>query len=467
MNTFCRFERVAARAFCSTVIAGALLAVAPGIAAAAGLFDNPTQADLRAAGPGKAEGAKRERLVRLNLAELARIVPVGADRAANRAERAKKLSGTVAIELFPGFTVQAQRTDIETPDEGGYVWLGKGSNEDTSVTLVILDKQVLAHVVIGGKTYAVTPVSGAVHRVTEVDGSKILPDVEMIVDPKFRPKAAAEPTTEAEPKAVTTSITMLIVRTANVEAVLGATQMSQLETQAVSLMNQALTKSKTTAKIVRVGGVTKVVYPDNTAAGNSISKSLCDVSGFTNRPEFGCTANNQAGKFKAVRNKRNTVKADVVVLMRLRQTGFQGFCGLAWLNENVTQADHPFGFAVAVAEDTFCISMHTVSHEVGHNMGLRHDRETTKEIDGNPTVFPNSQHNFGFISDPGTFYDIMAYQASCGNEGDPFDCNQLSSFSNPTVLEDGRPTGIAKGRPKAADAARTIREGKTAISQFR
>ncbi len=226
MNTFCRFERVAARACCSTVIAGALLAVAPGIAAAAGLFDNPTQADLRVAGPGKAEGAKRERLVRLNLAELARIVPVGADRAANRAERAKKLSGTVAIELFPGFTVQAQRTDIETPDEGGYVWLGKGSNEDTSVTLVILDKQVLAHVVIGGKTYAVTPVSGAVHRVTEVDGSKILPDVEMIVDPKFRPKAAAEPTTEAEPKAVTTSITMLIVRTANVEAVLGATQMS-------------------------------------------------------------------------------------------------------------------------------------------------------------------------------------------------------------------------------------------------
>jgi hypothetical protein len=229
----------------------------------------------------------------------------------------------------------------------------------------------------------------------------------------------------------------------------------------VKLFNDALSKSKAAAKIKRVGGATEVNYPDTS---NGISKSLCDVSGFQNRPEFGCTTNNQAAKFNGVRNKRNATKADLVVLLRVEE--IFGFCGLAWLNEFVTAADEQFGFSSVNVED-YCINAHTVDHEAGHNMGLRHDRETLKDIDGNPTNFPNSQTNFGFISDPGLFYTNMGYQASCGNEGDPFDCAQTGTFSNPKVKFNGLPTGIRKGSPGAADAALTIRGAKGPVSQFR
>ena len=213
-----------------------------------------------------------------------------------------------------------------------------------------------------------------------------------------------------------------------------------------------------------MGGVNEVAYPDNT---ETINETLCDVSGFTNRPEFGCTANSNAAKFKGVRNKRTTVKADIVIVLRLMQAGFPGFCGLAWLNEFTTPADHIFGFAVVNAEQTFCIPMHTASHEVGHVMGLRHGRETTKEVDGNPTVFPNTQYNFGFISDPGLFYDIMAYQQSCGNEFDSFDCTQLNWFSNPNLTFNTRPTGKAAGTNGAANATQAIKDNKADVAAFR
>ena len=131
-------------------------------------------------GPSAA-GAVRDRLVSLNLSELARVVPVGAaaaGAASDRLARAKNLDGAATLELFPGVSVTARRTEIEAPEEGGFVWVGEDQGpRHAFVTLVINDNEVLGHIQTGGKLYSIEPVSGQLHRVIEIDQSKILDDM--------------------------------------------------------------------------------------------------------------------------------------------------------------------------------------------------------------------------------------------------------------------------------------------------
>lgn len=121
-----------------------------------------------------------------------------------------------------------------------------------------------------------------------------------------------------------------------------------------------------------------------------------------------------------------------------------------------------------------------LAHELGHNFGLYHDRRTDGAADG-------GSYNYGHIFDyhfswfggidtppgpinPNTFCDVMGY-------GSP-----LPYFSNPNVSLRGNdfasgqitqpdnnlyPLGVEAGQPKAAYAARTLREGAAAMASYR
>ena len=256
MTTYCHFGRISARVFCSTLVAGVMLAGISGIAAAASLFGPASDAEVRAAGVSKSDGAKRARLVSLNTRELARIVPLGTDNATNRIARATNLSKTVTIELFPGLTVEAQRNDLEAADGGGYIWVGNGAGQNTSVTLVIAGNEITGQIETGGEVYGIKPVSGGLHRIAELDPSKIVPDIERVIDPKYRTKA---PKAKADPKAVT-EIKLLVAHTVKVRQAQGGT-LSQQNTRinadtnlAVNKLKQALTASKAGASHTRGRG---------------------------------------------------------------------------------------------------------------------------------------------------------------------------------------------------------------------
>ncbi len=122
MRSCHHFERFAARTVLSFLLLGGALTATSGVAAAAGLFDTGTQADMRLAAQIQStqagdprdrlvrrsvSGALRDRVVRLNAAELARIVPSGANNAPNRLDRARNLTGAVTLDLFPGVSVTA------------------------------------------------------------------------------------------------------------------------------------------------------------------------------------------------------------------------------------------------------------------------------------------------------------------------------------------------------------------------
>src|SRR5215213_228149 len=105
----CKQARLsAAAAFCAAMLVYVIFDASNSNAAAAGLFGTPTAAEMRAAptsagtmrdalrGPSSA-GVIRDRLVSLNLGKLARVVPVGADTAGDRLNRAQRLNNAVTL----------------------------------------------------------------------------------------------------------------------------------------------------------------------------------------------------------------------------------------------------------------------------------------------------------------------------------------------------------------------------------
>jgi hypothetical protein len=123
------------------------------------------------------------------------------------------------------------------------------------------------------------------------------------------------------------------------------------------------------------------------------------------------------------------------------------------------------GFSVVPSsKDYYCIEGNSLAHEVGHNMGLQHDRAQYKNETGNTPS--TSRFNFGHVAKTARFFDIMAYRSSCGTccTRAPYFSTPLRKFPDPTK---GRPLGIPQNYSGAADAARTLNATRTNVSNFR
>jgi hypothetical protein len=148
---------------------------------AADLLLPATEADIQAAsgkGPNLGQLATRARLVRLNRAALGRhVAPLGMDDASGRIERARSLDGVIAIELFPGVKATFHRTVVDTVGGSGYAWTGRSAgNQQGVASLIIDDGQVTGDIRLERRIFRIAPVSGIVHRVSEIDAARFPPD---------------------------------------------------------------------------------------------------------------------------------------------------------------------------------------------------------------------------------------------------------------------------------------------------
>ena len=111
-------------------------------------------------------------------------------------------------------------------------------------------------------------------------------------------------------------------------------------------------------------------------------------------------------------------------------------------------------------------------HELGHHMGVAHDRYN----DSNNYPFPYSH---GYINqaafEPGAphtsrFATIMSYNSQCGDAG--FFCPWTNTFSNPDMTYNGYPMGVPGDEPSSAvdgpaDARRSLNELRKRVANFR
>lgn len=394
----------------------------------------PAEAARAAAEPRL--GATRSRLVRLNLDLLERqMLPRGRDHSPQRVTEALRRPGRVTLGLFPGLTVELRRESVEAAVDGGYVWSGRLLGEARGFALLVFGNDMLTgRIERNGRSFLIEPLSGGLHRVSEVDPAAFPPD-----DPPggaFEVPSQGRAGPQGDSRAATSRIDVLIGYTQAAQR--ASANINNEMNLAIAMANRTFANSRVNIRFRLVG---TMLVPGYNERGKGLEVVLRDM-----------TSGRQRGPV-SLRQRRDALRADLVAV--LTQTANQSYCGIAWLPQSPGPFTSHLGYSVTWR---LCIANHTFTHEVGHNMGLNHDRFVT-------AAAPNSQYNFGYVNLNARIRDVMAYNNACAVRG--FNCTRVQYFSTPRVKAGGKKIGIAAGRPGAADGARRLNETRRAIAAYR
>jgi hypothetical protein len=335
-----------------------------------------------AAGPAEARKAGdtitlRQRLVSLDIDLLAtQIHPANLDRSPERAANSRRLGGRVSVDLFDGLAVELQRSDVEAGEDGGVVWSADAPGQGYAI-LALAGNKLVGVIETAGRRFLIEPAGRGLHRLREVDVSAY---------PKDRHIERPDKAEESLPplRAVTIAyFDLLVAYTAKAKATLisGGASLGQAIDLEIAIVNRGLKNSGVPARVRRAGTIAvSPAYDEDTPADPV-------------QPLYDITFNSNAN-FAAIRARRTTVAADLVALYIDRTP--TPYCGVAWVNYPVPAEAYGFG-----AVDADCWGSVTLAHELGHTMGLFHDRYVEPAA-------PASQHDFGYVSIPGNFRTIMS-----------------------------------------------------------
>lgn len=344
----------------------------------------------------------------------------------------------ISLNLFDDVTLVAQADRIETTPRG-INWIGHVQGVPMSQVVIAMNGEVVAaNISMMMARYQLRYIGNGVHEVQRIDQSQFPRDEESVpvpdqsmLDAAALNDATAVPAAQADDGS---QIDVMVVYTATARAAAGGTAaMQSLIDLAVSETNQAYQNSGVTQRL-RLVRAEEVAY---TETGNMNTALNCITS-----TTDGCLDN--------VHTLRNTYGADLVSFW-VENGG--GYCGLGWMMASVSPSFAGFGFNVVAR--SCATGYYSFGHELGHNMGARHD----VYVDSPSTPYSYA-HGYTNPGAPSPWRTIMAYNDACAAVGK--NCARIQYFSNPTLTYGGAAMGNA-----TADNRQTFNNTASTVANFR
>lgn len=328
----------------------------------------------------------------------------------------------IAITLFDRATVLGTIERIRPARTGG--WILQGRLTDTRAgrfTLVLKGKTLCGRIAAQTRgDYHILPDPAGTLRLEAIDPDRFRPDAHDSITPlletRNRPFTAVElpPAPARDDGSV---IDAMVVYTPASRAEAGGTApIEALIELAVAQANEALANSaiSTRLELVHVGEV-DYAEPGN---GNIDLRRLRDPAD---------------GYLDEVHAWRDACRADVVTLV---SNETPNVCGLAY---TLSDLAIPFEDQAFNVVERRCLTILTYAHEVGHNLGCRHDRDNA------------DQCGFGYayghrLTSSQLYRTVMAYPPG----------SRIPYFSNPDLTYEDQPLGNDRDGPRPADNAGTI-----------
>jgi hypothetical protein len=157
--------------------------------------------------------------------------------------------------------------------------------------------------------------------------------------------------------------------------------------------------------------------------------------------------------FRAIHALRDAHKADIVHML-IKAKPNNG-CGIGWLNLGLRPE-----YAFSVSDYQCALQNFSAVHEIGHNMGMAHDRFVENEAKPGPDQF-----NYGFVALQRATRSVMAYNDQCSQQNK--NCMRLLQLSSPNIQVGGIPFGNPTDHPEAAYNVEVLCRSAPIAAKFR
>ena len=338
---------------------------------------------------------------------------------------------TLHLGLFDDLVVDAT-LDRVTHTRNGASWRGHVDGWPEFEVVLSRSGEHLAGIVRTPEALVrLRPVSAGVVALDELHVSRAGGDLEPLAPAWLpAPDAAGDPVHDGDDPI----IDVLIAYTAPVGVAGGGRE--GMEAVAVSLINQANEgyDDSGMSTQLRLAGVVETPWEE---------------TGFDWSPTLSQLADPDDGVMDDLPEARDDVGADAVMLL---VQGDGGACGLAYLMPTATPAFAPAAYGLV---DHRCAASNlSFTHELGHTLGSQHDRDSARSTPANPFAYGYRDADAGFRS-------VMAYACDDGP------CPRINHWSNPDVLIDGTPSGVATSSEESAHNVASIALTAGVVADFR
>ena len=386
------------------------------------------------------------RLVEIDFGQLARITEPP-DGPKTRTVGKPATPQTLVLNLFDDVVFTGIVEHVEPTSSGHALWGRLDGVELGTMTLVVNGSVVVGTVRTPDAVYTIRTAGDGAYVIRQIDESSLPPLGEPLRGPLSTPGARSE--SDNVPPDDGSMIDVMVVYTPAAKHFEGGrAAIEALIDLFVAETNQAY-------------AISGVIHRINLMLREEVDYTEDGDSSI----DLGRLSNGSDGHMDDVHERRDMYGADLVHIL----VGRSDVGGRAYFNPGDSAAsDEPFGFGLTIS---FAGGL-VFAHELGHNMGLLHDRYAEG--------VPRTGSHYGYVNqrmfeagapESARWRTIMAYGIQCGEVAEYY-CERIGYFSNPENNYNGDPMGVPADHPSTgvdgpANAVGTLNDRREITANFR